>query len=200
MSLANQPSLSPAQFVAITRWKRGHQSFHIQLTVINTLIEESLQALETGEHSRLIRSLKLMRVLYDAATASMRYASDFPREVYLEFVRPSMMPPFLSPGFSGVLNTEHNRMVEGLKRLSQSLSQKLGRRTGEWQPDVAEAWKALGEAQARNQNNHSLVCHKFVEAGTSLLKQFYKGKKSLLEANSAKEEAEDDYCAGSMAS
>lgn len=181
MSLATQFSLSPAQVVAMTRWKRGHQSFHIQLTVINTLIVESLEAVEAGEHPRLVRSLRLLCVLYDAATASMKYASDFPRELYLEFVRPSMMPPFLSPGFSGVLNTEHNRMVEGLKQLSRAMSQKLGGSKADWRPDVADAWKALGEAHARNQNNHSLVCHKFVDAGTSLLKHFYMGKKRLLE-------------------
>jgi hypothetical protein len=180
MSPVTQISLSPAQVAAMTRWKRGHQSFHLQLTVINTLIEDSLEAVEAGEHPRLVRSLRLLCVLYDAATASMKYASDFPRELYVEFVRPSMMPPFLSPGFSGVLNTEHNRMVEGLKQLTRAMSQKLGGRA-DWRPDVADAWKALGEAHARNQSNHSLVCHKFVDAGTSLLKQFYMGKKKLLE-------------------
>lgn len=181
MSLANQPSLPAQHLLAITRWKRGHQSFHIQLTVINTLIAESLEALEASEYPRLVRCLRLLRVLYDAATASMKYAADFPRESYHEFVRPSMMPPLLSPGFSGVLNIEHNRMVEGLKQLSRDLSGKLGKQKSEWRPEVAEAWKALGEAQARNQHNHSLVCHKFVETGTSLLKQFYTRKRTLLE-------------------
>lgn len=181
MSTSTQPSLAPEHLVAITRWKRGHQSFHIQLTVINTLIEESLQAVEADEYTRLVRSLRLLRVLYDAATAGMKYAADFPRESYVDFVRPSMMPPFMSPGFSGVLNTEHNQMVEGLKQLSQNLCRKLGKQRSEWYPEVAEAWKALGEAQVRNQNSHSLVCHKFVETGTSLLKQFYKRKKTLLE-------------------
>lgn len=188
MSVAAQSHPPPGHGLAITRWKRGHQSFHIQLIIINTLIEDSLATLEAGDYSQLARCLSRLSVLYDASTATMRYAADFPRELYQDFVRPSMMPPFVSPGFSGILNTEHNVMIEGLKRLARALNKKLGRHEERWPAEVAQAWASLGEAQAHNRNNHSLICHKFVDTGVSLLKQFYADKRLLRESAEVEED------------
>lgn len=180
MSTANQQSLLAARDHAITRWKRGHHAFHIQLTVINTLVEKSLAAIQAGDYSMLVQTLHHLRILYDAATASMKYAAEFPREMYEDFLRPSMMPPFLSPGFSGTLNTEHNVMVNLLKHLAQDLDAALGKKE-RWPPEITQAWAALVQAQHRNRNNHSLICHKFVDDGVSLLKRFYSSKKLLTE-------------------
>lgn len=181
MSSANQQVLLAARQQALTRWKRGHHTFHIQLTVINTLVDESLAALQAGNYAALARRLQHLRILYDAATASMKYASEFPHDMYENFLRPSMMPPFLSPGFSGTLNTEHNVMLELLKHLAHDLDKALGRKKDQWPPEINQAWAALGQAQHRNRDNHSLICHKFVDDGVSLLKRFYSGKKLLQE-------------------
>jgi hypothetical protein len=162
--------------LAIFRWKRGHHVFHIQLTAINTLAEEGLRALETGDDSVLLRCLERLTVLYDAATASMRYAADFPRDVYENVVRPGMMPPFVNQGFSGSLNADHSTMQKSLTHLGRELYGRFGTDRGKWPVAVAEAWGAVQGARLNNRRHHGLICRRFVDDGMSLLQQYYEGR------------------------
>jgi hypothetical protein len=157
----------------LVRWKRGHQAFHVQLAAINTVIESALDAAQARNQAALVRSLRHLCQLYDAATANMLYTADFPSELYDTLLRPSMAPPFVSPGFSGTLNTEHTVMVAGLRQLGQEMTDWLGSSPAEWPPELAKAWRALLQARTRNQRHHMLVCKRFVPDGVSLLRDFY---------------------------
>lgn len=170
--MIRQP-LPSSYYLAIARWKRGHQIFHTQLITINTVIEECIFAIAASDQPKLICFLHHLCKLYDAATACMKYTADFDRELYEKVVRPSMMPPFLSPGFSGTLNKEHNAMVASIRSLAQTLVGRYGKRKDIWPVEVANAWQALCEAQVRNRKNHMLICQKFVDNGVSLLQNFY---------------------------
>jgi hypothetical protein len=132
-----------------------------------------MQAIGINNVRAVVELLGQLRILYDAATANMVYTSDFPRLIYETVVRPSMMPPFLSPGFSGTLNTEHNVMLDRLKQLREALQEAFGSSKEEWPVGVARAWSELSQAQARNRRHHGLICSKFVPDGVSLLRHFY---------------------------
>jgi hypothetical protein len=119
--------------------------------------------------------LELAR-LYDAATAAMRYTAAFPRTEYQSLIRPSMMPPFASSGFSGVHNVEHATMLAGLRAL-RSLYRS---RRAEAPDTVPAAWRSLLDAQRRNRHNHMYVCQQFVDNGHSLLQaHFARGTASM---------------------
>ena len=110
---------------------------------------------------------------YDSATAAMRYTSDFRPIEYETLLRPSMMPPFSSPGFSGVFNREHAAMMAGVRQIRAYMKDHE-----EGVPELVEsAWERLREAQQTNVDSHMLVCRKFVEDGVSLLKEFFDQRK-----------------------
>ncbi|HEX2417821.1 MAG TPA: hypothetical protein VHJ83_06820, partial [Micromonosporaceae bacterium] len=138
--------LSGSQREAVVRWKLGHQVFHLMLATMNTRLAETAQALLAGEWTTTRGGLVDLARLYDAATSAMRYAADFPRREYEALVRPSMMPPFASAGFSGVNNTEHARMLAALRRLRVLYQERQAAA-----PDpVRVAWRRLLDAQRRN--------------------------------------------------
>lgn len=159
---------------AVLRWKVGHQLFHLHLAAMNTLLVDARRALDRRRWLELADSLDQLRILYDAATATMRYASDFSPATYEGLIRPSMAPPHLSPGFSGVLNLEHEQMLERFRGLRRGFKQL--QRAGDIPAAVGEAGSRLWAAQSRNRKNHVLVCERFVPEGKSLLKEFFQAQ------------------------
>jgi hypothetical protein len=178
----------PGASQAVLRWKLGHQLFHLHLAAMNTLLVDASEELESARWSELTESLEQLRVLYDAATATMRYASDFSQGTYERLIRPSMAPPFLSPGFSGLLNLEHEQMLDRFRGLRRHLKQM--QRAGGVPAAVGEAGTRLWSAQSRNRKNHVLVCEKFVPEGKSLLNQFFRAQQEA--ADSAQRAARPD--------
>lgn len=159
--------LNSVQEAAVTRWKLGHHLFHLLLTTMNTRLDEAIRQLGAQQPDAAAATLRELTRLFDAATAAMRYAADFPRTEYEHLIRPSMMPPFAHDGFSGVYNTEHRAMLARLRTL---------RRLYGWSPvppRLHDAWRSLRDAQRANARNHMYVCRRFVDDGASLLQEFY---------------------------
>lgn len=168
MTLAVE-ELSSVQEDAVRRWKLGHHVFHVFLATMNSRLDEALRQLEAQRWDEARVVLLDLARLYHAATATMRYAADFPKAEYERLIRPSMMPPFASEGFSGVHNVEHILMLDGVATLRRGYK-KLGDAAPE---PVREAWQRLIDAQRRNRRNHMHVCRHFVDGGESLLKQHF---------------------------
>jgi len=161
--------LSPVQRDAVARWKLGHHVFHLLLVTMTTRIDEACDAVERGAWPDVTDALTDLAAMYDSATATMRYAADFPRREYERLIRVSMMPPFTSSGFSGVYNTEHAEMIRGLRRLRGVVSA----RRADIPAPALDAWARLRAAQGVNRRSHMLVCRQFVDSGVSLLQDFY---------------------------
>ncbi|MFE6613317.1 hypothetical protein [Amycolatopsis sp. NPDC057786] len=167
-------ALFPGYADAVRRWKLGHQVFHLQLIVMNSTLADLHAACGQARWEEADRLLHGLTHLYDAATASMKYAADFPPHAYRELIRPSMGEPFLSPGFSGTLNNDHGLMLAGLRELRARLRDH--RDAGRLPRSTAAAAKALWSAQARNRRHHMLVCERFVPGGESQLREFLSGQ------------------------
>jgi hypothetical protein len=151
------------------RWKLGHQAFHVLLVVMNTRLDEAADLIDAEDWDAAVEMLDDLVVLYDGSTACMHYAADFRPEDYEQVIRPSMMPPFASPGFTGLANRDHETMIDGVKRIRAAM-----RTEPEPPPSVVAAWERLREAQKTNRANHMLVCRRFVEDGASLLGEFFR--------------------------
>lgn len=164
--------------LAIMRWRRGHQVFHALLVTLNSVAEESLVAIKKGDTQSLTNNVRYLSVLFNASTATMKYATDFPAEIYEETIRPSMMPPNVKSGLSGSLNKEHTVMRKLLLELKESLKNKYGSDHKLWPDELAKAWQELEHAKKLNRENHGLVCAKFVDDGVSLLAQHYRDRKN----------------------
>lgn len=167
-----QGSEPEPDLVAVGRWILGHQTFHIQLVTMLSVIACCQKGLELDDRPLLVRSLEDLRTLFDASTANMIYTASFSPVLYEQVIRPTMMPPFLSPGFSGQLSQEHHLLLAEFGRLKEALGVRWG--GGEARPaEVAEAWRRMEVAIHRNRKHHGLVCQRFVPEGASLLGEFF---------------------------
>ncbi|MFF4223593.1 hypothetical protein ACFYZH_12145 [Streptomyces abikoensis] len=163
-----EPADGPAHD-ALRRWKLGHQLFHLLLTTMNSTLDDTLAAVDAARWASVRHGLERLRTLYDAATAAMAYASDFPASVYANDVRPTMEPPFAPPGFSGTLNQEHRVMTERARALTAALGN-LSPLTPSLAVIHHEA-ALLRSAQRRNRKAHAEICERCVPDGASLLRQ-----------------------------
>ena len=170
---ARQPTLAllPGADEALLRWKVGHHLFHLQLGAMNTLLAAARELLESASWPELAATFDRLSVLYHGATATMRYAADFGPDMYEQLIRPSMAPPFTSPGFSGTLNREHVLMLDQLRELRGQF--RVIERSGSAPAATCDAATRLWRAQSRNRRHHILVCQRFVPNGESLLKAFW---------------------------
>jgi hypothetical protein len=164
-------TLLPGADRALLRWKVGHHLFHLQLGAMNTLLAAARELLESASWPELADTFDRLSVLYDGATATMRYAADFSPDVYEQLIRPSMAPPYTSPGFSGTLNREHALMLDQLRELRGQF--KAIERSGSAPGAACDAATRLWRAQSRNRRHHILVCQRFVPNGESLLKAYW---------------------------
>ena len=162
--------------LAMTRWHRGHHSFHLHLSTMNSVIDNSLVLLRDNEKKQLEKMICILARLFRSATANMRYAADFPSEIYESTIRPSMMPPAIHPGFSGSLNRDHKVMLANLEFLHKSLTTALGSKIEAWPQTMNTAWQFLQSEIRTSRKNHGLICKKFVPEGPSLLREYYKNK------------------------
>ncbi|MFF4602935.1 hypothetical protein ACFY12_09320 [Streptomyces sp. NPDC001339] len=140
---------------------------------MNTHLTALQRAMADADWDTVRHLLNTLTRLYRAATACMRYASDFPKPAYDGLLRPSMAPPWVSPGFSGKFNSDHERMLRLLKTVRGPL--KKAARTGTAPADVQDAARRLWQEQSRNRAHHKLICEKFVPGGTSLLQDYFAG-------------------------
>ncbi|MFF4160908.1 hypothetical protein [Streptomyces sp. NPDC001678] len=152
---------------ALRRWKLGHQLFHLLLTTMNSTLDDTLAAVGAARWVSVRHGLERLRTLYDAATAAMAYASDFPASVYANDVRPTMEPPFAAPGFSGVLNQEHRVMTERTRALRTALGNLPA--PAPFLAVIRDEEALLRAAQRRNRKAHAAICERCVPDGASLL-------------------------------
>ncbi|HEY2141629.1 MAG TPA: hypothetical protein VGG98_06180 [Solirubrobacteraceae bacterium] len=162
-------SLETSPDPQLGRWKTGHRILHGYLIVMVTILDEMVNYVSYETERRVSSALLELTTLNIASTASMRYATSFSIEAYEQVIRPSMMPPATRAGFSGALNTDHRRMLEGMDALSSELDKRFGHSQTIWPPDVLAAWEALLRARREVHRNHGLVCRQFVD-GPSLLR------------------------------
>ncbi|AMY56309.1 hypothetical protein CH294_26030 [Rhodococcus sp. 14-2483-1-1] len=152
---------------AITRWKKGHHLFHLFVISMNSRLAAVLECLANKQWPTLAHQLTELGTLYAGATESMRYASDFSPEIYRDFVRPSMEPPWLEPGFSAVFNRDHDVMLTRAKIVRTTL------KTAELPGVAADSARRLWKSQAENRRAHQLICQRFVPGGDSLLQEHF---------------------------
>lgn len=160
---------TPAPRTALDRWQLGHHAFHIQLVAMITLLDELCGRPIPGDE-RTVTLLIDLAALFGAATASMKYASSFDSSAYEGSIRPTMTPPAFKPGFSGLLNVEHERMKAALAPVPRMLDERFGPDSTSWEPPIRDAWDDLVVAHRELYRHHGLVCRRLVSAGPSLLR------------------------------
>lgn len=178
MQLATTTAPDTAQQTdALRRWSVGHQTFHLYLVAMITLLEE-LRECPSLSDDRIATLLVDLAALFEATAASMKYAGSFDAATYDRAIRPSMAPPVIKPGFSGSLSTEHKRMMAALVSVPDTLEERFGNETIPWPSAVADAWCTLVDAEREARTHHAHVCRRLVPRGPSLLRMHVAGNGS----------------------
>ncbi|WP_148283056.1 MULTISPECIES: hypothetical protein [Kitasatospora] len=99
------------------RWEVGHRLFFSLTQSITTALSCFAAATARRDEAESADSLELATSLMTAAAAALRFTADFSPAHYENDVRPSMMPPHVEPGFSGVQGRDHQVLVEVLRAL-----------------------------------------------------------------------------------
>ncbi|MER6391600.1 hypothetical protein ABT236_24440 [Streptomyces sp. NPDC001523] len=101
---------------AVRRWLVGHQRFFVMLQLLTVALRGlDREGVDPEEEQEAVRSFAW---LCRSAAVSMRYAADFPPELYPE-VRETMAPPAVNAGFSGLQTRDHLELVTWMRRLKR---------------------------------------------------------------------------------
>jgi hypothetical protein len=132
------------------RWKVGHRLFFVLNQGILARLGALAEAVAAGDAAGRTEALRSCSLLLRAAGAALHFTADFAPEHYLDRVRPSMMPPHVPPGFSGLDGRDHQVLIEVFRELRPVFS------------SLADAEAAIFRDAARCMlESHSCVCDRF---------------------------------------
>ncbi|MFF3013768.1 hypothetical protein [Streptomyces sp. NPDC057939] len=97
------------------RWLIGHQRFFVMLQLLASALSGVDRAAGSVREEEAVREFTW---LCGSATASMRYAADFPPHGY-GGVRDTMVPPAVNAGFSGLQTRDHQQLVAVMRMLKR---------------------------------------------------------------------------------
>jgi hypothetical protein len=138
---------------AARRWLRGHQIF---LILIQAMIQITATMADPARSARRDDALAMLTTLFEASAAAMRHTANFDPLIYDRMIRPSMAPPHIVNGFSGLFSSDHRMLLQLLRSEGETLRQ------GAFAcPHLqAKMIAALGKLY----DDHGAVCAQFVGA------------------------------------
>ncbi|MGB9376478.1 MAG: hypothetical protein WCB04_03090 [Mycobacteriales bacterium] len=143
------------------RWRVGHHLFFALTQALIVALQTLRDALNKGDDDASVHALRLARKLLRASSAAFVFASEFGPGQYHVAVRPSMEPPHVSAGFTGLHSPDHHYLVRLFGRVRNDL--------GSMSPRVAEQHAEFIRALESTYEAHKYVCGRFGgETGTSL--------------------------------
>ena len=137
----------------LNRWIRGHHVFLVLIQGLIVAINCFVTAQAEDSPEDAFSALELATLLMDGSSASLHYAGDFPTSDYDETVRPSMMPPNVPPGMSGILAVDHRYLLK-LLQSQRNLFQTI-------EPGLRQKYEEFVTAFGFTYDAHKLVCAHF---------------------------------------
>jgi hypothetical protein len=135
------------------RWVIGHQIFAALTQGLVMALQEFEAAMVAGDDVSVGSALALAADLLLASAASFRFACDFPPAAYEDEIRPSMMPPHVGEGFSGLLSDDHRTLVQAMTRMRPLMAEAAAR--------FPAGHKRLTAAFQRVYADHKFICARF---------------------------------------
>ena len=157
-----------SQTVAFYRWKVGHHFFDLCTIFCGDALRQAHTAIAAGNESAALEQFALADSLLRGTTAAMWYAGDFPANLYRDYVRPSMVMPGKTSGFSGDQNADYNRMKAAKDRLKEFLSQNYGPTLAALPTRLRSAFMNFHEADIVDSEHHLIIAAHKVGTDQSL--------------------------------
>lgn len=143
-------------------WRVGHQAFFplIQGALAGLRVFMTAATESDDEHGR--QALEFTAECMAGSIRAMEFAADFRPRDYREKVRPSMAPPFLPQGLSGLMSADHHHLVKTYPAAAWVVRQSA--------PEVREAYDALVSVVESSYAAHVHVCDRFEGSGMASLR------------------------------
>src|SRR5215212_4947442 len=138
----------------LARWIRGHHIFLVLIQSVITAVNCFIDAYNARELKLSVDILDMTTRLFDGCSASLHFTGDFLPSEYQNTVRPSMMPPNVPPGMSGVLARDHEYLMHLLRGQKQLF--------GNLDDCLSENYRKFVSAFENTYQAHKLVCSRFV--------------------------------------
>lgn len=114
----------------LTRWKVGHRAFFSQMQGAALALHRFQDAVEQGRLQIARNALEDAGHVLEGSAAAFRFTGDLPPRLYKQVILPSMAPPNVGEGFSGLLSTDHDHLrtlTQDLKSTFDTLPSELRR-------------------------------------------------------------------------
>jgi len=157
-----------SQAVAFYRWKVGHHFFDLCTIFCGDALRDAQAALAERNENAAVAALALADSFLRGTTAAMWYAGDFPANLYRDCVRPSMIMPGKTSGFSGDQNADYNRMKDAKDQLKKFLRQAYGPTLAGLSPQARTAFMNFHEADIEDSEHHLIIAAHKVGTDQSL--------------------------------
>ncbi|MFD3441118.1 hypothetical protein ACFWU3_26830 [Streptomyces sp. NPDC058685] len=159
------------------RWLVGHQRFFVMLQLLVIAMRELGDAGTTHQEHERVRSFGW---LCRSTAVSMRYAADFPPDLYGP-VRDTMTPPTVNAGFSGLQTRDHHELVNCMRQ---------SKRDGVFDRLAPSSLAAVHAAMQHLYDAHGWVCARFGGATEPSLLMAQTGQESAVTPESGLAAAE----------
>lgn len=135
------------------RWRVGHHAFFALTQSLIVALNCFRSARRSGDGGLAREMLRLAARLLDASAAAFVFTGEFSCAQYQTQVRPSMAPPAVADGFSGLLSPDHRYLVRLLGALRPQLR--------DLPPELAPDHRSFTAALERAYEAHKYVCARF---------------------------------------
>jgi hypothetical protein len=135
------------------RWRIGHHVFFVLTQSLIVALGCFRDARAEGDTERARRMLRLATRLLTGSAAAFVFAGEFSAGQYHQRVRPSMEPPAVSAGFSGLLSPDHHYLVRLFGRLRPDLRG--------LPPELVAEYRGFLAALGQVYESHKYACARF---------------------------------------
>ncbi|MET0133576.1 MAG: hypothetical protein ABW215_08275, partial [Kibdelosporangium sp.] len=104
------------------RWHVGHRLFFTLIQVTIQAVTGLSQAARARDVAGVRECVDLVRLTSLGSAAALRLAADFSPVDYQRTVRPTMLPPHVRPGFSGLQTRDHHHLVRAMGKLRADMA------------------------------------------------------------------------------
>lgn len=143
-------------------WRVGHLAFFPLIQGALVGLRTFMSAADDGDDENAVAALRFAADCLSGSIRAMEFAADFSPAEYRSQVRPTMAPPFLPEGLSGLMSADHHHLVKTFPAAAW-----LARQSA---PEVQCAYDAVVAVVESSYAAHVHVCDRFQGAATTSLR------------------------------